>query len=202
MSQSCTSVGTIDMSAWREQISDPQIDLLFEDYNFHYVQQVKAKKIIYLLWVSNKTVLQNKIVLYKFEKELSTFNELLNNTISTLSTLYPDCIPVKAMIVKLEPNVSTQSNRLETIDVINKSNRIIIPIVSNDMVYHMIDDEKHQVSTDNMYNIKIIGKTHRIVNSGTTPYVQLVIDMLPCSCVNDNIQEVIINKNNVDEFKL
>jgi hypothetical protein len=203
MSNTCTNIGTIDITAWSELLSDPAVDSLFDKYNFHDgVGPNPPRSIVYLLWMSNRTVLRRgTVILYKFEKEMSIFNALLDNVMSTLSSIYPDCVPVKAMLVKLKPNAATQPVKL-TIDLLNKCNRVVIPLISTNVSHHL-DDDVHPVSVGNIYNVNVIGKTHTVVNDGDSAHIHLKIDMLPRSYLsNITIREVLINDTNIGDFKL
>jgi hypothetical protein len=197
-------VGSVDITDLNELLSTPEMDTLFKKYEFHFPSaDVASRYIIYLIWLSNSTVFNNnEIVLYKFE-ELAIFKKPLDDILNKLSSIYPDCIPVKVMIHKIKPNVVTHKVRL-TVKLVNNCHRIIIPIVPNDDITYNLENNKYQMNVGEMYRLETKAKSIELTNKGNQYGIHLIIDMLPTSYINSTtiIRDVIITESNQDDFKL
>jgi len=165
-------IDTIDVS----NIKDVLLKLTKEDWNeFTFRQEQvgphKYTKSIPLIFDTGSNTI--KPVYHKqynnFEDEINIINDICRKT-------YSDGYMIKALFVNLPAGKSIFSHKDYGLSL-TISNRIHIPIITNDDVIFTVDDESINMKEGEMWEINN-SLTHSVDNNGDQDRIHLIVDWL------------------------
>ena len=113
----------------------------------------------------NPTYLKNS---KNYKKELDYLNDLFKNE-------FGDGFIIRAILVKLKSN-SSISPHIDSGYSISISNRMHIPIITNDKVLFQVGEDIKILKEGEIWEINNIGKKHSVKNDSNEDRVHLIVD--------------------------
>jgi aspartyl/asparaginyl beta-hydroxylase (cupin superfamily) len=91
--------------------------------------------------------------------------------------MYPNCVPVKAMLVSLIAGEAVLPHR-DLSTILEESHRVHLPIVTDPAVMFTVGDETIHMPAGSIYEIDNT-RVHGVVNGSSIDRIHLIVDMLP-----------------------
>jgi len=163
-------LGEVDVTSLIETISSLSDEWLEDTEVSDRYRTHRETEIIRLKWPTDLGVFESATKTANWDK----FGYLVEPVIDIISEIYGEGYPTRVMFNNLNPD-ATISRHTDNGSLLTQIHRIHLPILTNDDVHFVINDERIIMPVGKLCEINN-QRYHSVVNKGTTGRVHLLID--------------------------